>query len=65
MGNFFQKANERMEKKGTKGLFKRQAERHGMTTEQWASHVENSPDPKQRERANFAEVGMRMSKHRK
>lgn len=64
-GRFLQKATERMEKKGTKGLFRRQAERHGMTTEQWAHHEENSPNPKQRKRASFAEVGEKLSHKRK
>jgi hypothetical protein len=62
--HFMQHATARMKAKGTKGLFKRQAERHGMTTAEWAHHEENSPNPKQRQRANFAEVGMRLSKHR-
>jgi hypothetical protein len=56
-----QQASARMERKGTKGLFKRQAERHGMTTSQWAHKQQNSPDPKQRQRANFALVGMRLA----
>jgi len=62
MGNFFKKATDKMEQKGTKGLFRRQAERNGMSTEQWAEKEENSPDPKQRQRANFAEVGMKISR---
>lgn len=62
--HFFQKATARMEKKGTKGLFRRQAERRGMSTEQWAEKEEHSSDPKQRERANFAMRGINASHKR-
>lgn len=62
MAKFLQKATARMEAKGTKGLFRRQAERHGMSTEQWAEKEKNSPDPKQRKRATFAENAMHASK---
>lgn len=51
---FLQKASARMERKGTKGLFRRQAERHGMSTEQWAEKEKSSSNPKQRKRATFA-----------
>lgn len=61
-GRFLQKATERMESKGTKGLFKRQAERHGMSTAEWAAKEKNSPDPKQRKRATFAQNAMRAAK---
>lgn len=62
MAKWLQRATEKMEKKGTKGLFRRQAERHGMSTEQWASHEKDSSNPKQRERATFAQNAMRASK---
>lgn len=64
MAKFLQKATARMEAKGTKGLFRRQAERHGMSTEQWAEKEKNSSDPKERKRANFALVAMRANPHR-
>ena len=64
MAKFLQKAAARMENKGTKGLFKRQAERRGMSTTAWARHEENSSDPEQRERANFAEVGMKLARRK-
>lgn len=60
--NFLQKASSRMEKKGTKGLFKSQAERHGMSTAEWAAKEKNSADPKQRKRATFAQNAMRASR---
>lgn len=63
MGKFLQKADERMKAKGTKGLFRRQAERHGMSTEQWAEKEKNSDSPIQRKRATFAENAMRASRH--
>lgn len=59
MANFLQKANASFERKGTKGLFRRQAERHGMSTAEWAAKEKNSPDPKQRKRATFAQNAMR------
>jgi hypothetical protein len=59
MSRFLQKATERMEKKGTKGLFRRQAERHGMSTAEWAAQEKNSPDPQQRKRATFAQNAMK------
>ena len=62
MGKFLQRATEEMEKKGTKGLFKRQAERHGMSTEAWAAKEKNSTDPKQRKRATFAQNAMNASR---
>jgi len=62
MAKFLQKATARLEAKGTKGLFRRQAERHGMSTEQWAEKEKNSPDPKQRKRATFAENAMNARK---
>jgi hypothetical protein len=58
-GNFLQSASARMERKGTKGLFKRQAERHGMSTQQWAQKQKGSPSPVQRKRATFALNAMR------
>lgn len=54
MSRFLQKATERMEKKGTKGLFRRAAERAGMSTEAFAEKEKSSTDPKMRKRANFA-----------
>jgi hypothetical protein len=54
MSHWIQAATEKMEKKGTKGLFARQAERHGMSTSEWTAKEKNSPDPAQRKRANFA-----------
>ncbi len=62
MAKFLQKATERMEQKGTKGLFRRQAERHGMSTAEWAAEEKNSPDPRQRKRATFAQNAMGASK---
>lgn len=58
-GKFLQKASRSMERRGTKGLFRRQAERAGMSTEAWAQKQKDSPDPKQRKRANFAINAMR------
>jgi len=62
MGKFLQRASESMERRGTKGLFRAQAERHGMSTAAWAAKEKNSPDPKQRKRAVFAQNAMRASK---
>jgi len=54
-----QAATAKMEKKGTKGLFRRAAERAGMSTEAFAEKEKNSEDPKMRKRANFALNAMR------
>lgn len=62
MAKWLQRASDKMEKKGTKGLFRRQAERHGMSTAEWAAKEKNSPDPKERKRATFAQNAMRASK---
>lgn len=62
MAKWLQRASNQMEKSGTKGLFRRQAERHGMSTSEWAAKEKNSPDPKQRERATFAQNAMRAGK---
>jgi hypothetical protein len=51
-----------MEKSGTKGLFKRAAERAGMSTAEFAAKEKNSPDPKMRKRATFAQNSMRAGK---
>jgi hypothetical protein len=63
MGKFLQRASEEMEAKGTKGLFRKQAERHGMSTAEWAAKEKNSEDPKQRKRATFAQNAMNAGKH--
>jgi len=51
-----------MEKKGTKGLFRRAAERAGMSTAEFAAKEKNSPDPKMRKRATFAQNAMGAAK---
>lgn len=56
---WMQKASESMERRGTKGLFKRQAERHGMSTSEWARKQKSSANPLQRKRATFALNAMR------
>lgn len=62
MAKWLQKATDKMEQKGTKGLFKRAAERAGMSTAEFAAKEKNSPDKKMRERATFAQNAMRASK---
>ena len=62
MAKWLQKATDKMEQKGTKGLFKRAAERAGMSTAEFAVKEKNSPDPKMRKRATFAQNAMRASK---
>lgn len=62
MAKWLQKASAKMEKKGTKGLFKRAAERAGMSTSEYAAKEKNSPDPKMRKRANFAANAMKASR---
>jgi hypothetical protein len=62
MAKWLQKATDKMEAKGTKGLFKRAAERAGMSTEEFAAKEKNSPDPKMRKRATFAENASKASK---
>lgn len=62
MAKWLQHATEKMEKKGTKGLFRRAAERAGMSTAAFAEKEKNSPDPKMRKRANFAANAMHASK---
>ena len=64
MSKFLQKASERMEAKGTKGLFRRAAERAGMSTAAFAAKEKNSPDPKMRKRATFAQNAMRANPSR-
>jgi hypothetical protein len=62
MAKWLQRASDKMESKGTKGLFKRAAERAGMSTAEFAVKEKNSPDPKMRKRATFAQNAMRASK---
>lgn len=59
MAKWLQKASDKMEQKGTKGLFSRAAARAGMSTEAFAAKEKNSPDPKMRKRATFAQNAMR------
>jgi hypothetical protein len=59
---WMQKASESMERRGTKGLFSRQAERHGMSTAAWARKQKSSDNPAQRKRATFALNAMRAGK---
>jgi len=56
---WMQQASDSMERRGTKGLFRRQAERRGMSTEAWAEKQKSSDNPQQRKRANFALNAMR------
>lgn len=58
-GKWLQKASSSMERRGTKGLFSGQAERHGMSTQAWAQKQKSSSNPLQRKRANFALNAMR------
>ena len=62
MAKWLQAASEKMEKKGTKGLFKRAAERAGMSTEAFAEKEKNSSDPKMRKRASFAANAIKSSR---
>lgn len=54
--HFLQKANKRMEEKGTKGSFKSAAERAGMSTLAYANKELSDPhaSAKTKKRANFA-----------
>lgn len=56
---WMQSASRSFEAKGTKGLFRRQAERHGMSTKSWAEKQKGSSNPQQRKRAIFALNAMR------
>lgn len=62
MAKWLQRATEKMESKGTKGLFKRAAERAGMSTAEFASKEKDSPDPKMRKRATFAQNAIKAGK---
>lgn len=62
MAKWLQKASDKMEQKGTKGLFKRAAERAGMSTSEFAAKEKNSSDPKMRKRATFAQNAIRSAK---
>ena len=61
MSKWLQKATSKMEKKGTKGLFHRAAERAGMSTHAFAEKEKHSSNPKMRKRANFALNAMNAS----
>jgi hypothetical protein len=63
-GKFLQRASARMERKGTKGLFKRAAERAGMSTEAYAEKEKHAGSAKMRKRANFALNAMHANPHR-
>lgn len=56
MAKWIQKARERMEKKGTTGVFSAAAKRHGMSTPAYAGHVLADPNASGtlKKRANFA-----------
>lgn len=56
MAFFLQRAEKRMEKKGTKGAFSAAAKRHGMSTEAFAEKELHDPNAsgKMKKRANFA-----------
>lgn len=62
MAKFLQKATDRMEQKGTKGLFRHAAERAGMSTAEFAAKEKTSSDPKMRKRATFAQNAMKAGK---
>lgn len=62
MAKFLQKASARMEKKGTKGLFRRAAEKAGMSTSAFAEKEKHSENPKMRKRAVFAQNAMRAAR---
>jgi len=62
MSKWLQKATDKMERKGTKGLFSRAAARAGMSTQAFAAKEKNSLDPKMRKRATFAQNAMRAAK---
>ena len=62
MVKFLQRATEKMEKKGTKGLFRRAAEKAGMSTAAFAEKEKHSDDPKMRKRAVFAQNAMRAAR---
>lgn len=47
-------ASEKMEKKGTKGLFTKEAKKAGKSVGAFAKEERNSKNPKMRERAVFA-----------
>ena len=64
-GKWLQNANERMEKKGTKGAFSGWADRKGMSTREAASKVmadKEDYSPERVKQANFARNAMRAGK---
>jgi hypothetical protein len=63
--NWIQKVDKRMEKKGTKGIFKRQAQRRGMTTNRFIDVILKEPkkfSKLERKRANLANTFRKMRK---
>lgn len=61
-GKWLQKASNSFEKKGTKGVFRRAAERAGMSTSAFAQKEKHSSNPKMRKRAVFAQNAMRAAR---
>lgn len=61
---FMQHATERMEKKGTKGLFARKAKRAGMSTAAYARKEQGAPGKLGKE-ARFAKMAMHLPKRGK
>lgn len=62
MSKWLRQATDKMEKSGTKGLFSRAAQRAGMSTQAFAAKEKNSPNPKMRKRATFAQNAMNAGK---
>jgi hypothetical protein len=66
MANFIQKANKRMEQKGTKGLFTRKAKAAGMGVQEYARHILSSVHASAtlKKEASFAKAMGHISKKR-
>lgn len=64
---WMQSVNKEIQKEGTEGVFRKEAQRHGMSTEEYARKVLNDPESTtlKKRRANLALNFIRASRKRK